>query len=32
VRSWFDNLATAVAEHDGNLIRFNPRFLAFARE
>jgi len=29
---WFDNLATAVAEHDGNLIRFNPRFLAFARE
>lgn len=29
---WFDNLATAVAEHDGNLVRFNPRFLAFARE
>jgi len=29
---WFDNLASAVAEHDGNLIRFNPRFLAFARE
>jgi transposase len=29
---WFDNLATAVAEHDGNLIRFNPRFLGFARE
>jgi len=29
---WFDNLATAVAEHEGNLIRFNPRFLAFARE
>jgi transposase len=29
---WFDNLASAVAEHDGNLVRFNPRFLAFARE
>lgn len=29
---WYDNLATAVAEHDGNLVRFNPRFLAFARE
>lgn len=29
---WFDNLATAVAEHDGNLVRFNPRFLSFARE
>ena len=29
---WFDNLATDVAEHDGNLVRFNPRFLAFARE
>jgi transposase len=29
---WFDNMATAVAEHDGNLVRFNPRFLAFARE
>lgn len=29
---WFDNLATAVAQHDGNLVRFNPRFLAFARE
>jgi transposase len=29
---WFDNLATAVAEHDGNLVRFQPRFLAFARE
>jgi len=29
---WFDNLATAVAEHEGNLIRFNPRFLTFARE
>jgi transposase len=28
----YDNLATAVAEHDGNLVRFNPRFLAFARE
>lgn len=29
---WFDNLATAVAEHAGNLVRFNPRFLGFARE
>ena len=29
---WFDNLATVVAEHDGKLIRFHPRFLAFARE
>ena len=29
---WFDNLATAVAEHEGNLVRFNPRFLAFASE
>jgi transposase len=29
---WFDNLMTAVAEHDGRLVRFNPRFLAFARE
>jgi transposase len=29
---WFDNLAAAVAEHEGNLVRFNPRFLAFARE
>jgi hypothetical protein len=29
---WYDNLATAVAEHEGNLVRFNPRFLAFARE
>src|ERR1700736_873843 len=28
----YDNLSTAVAEHDGNLVRFNPRFLAFARE
>src|SRR6266478_8244846 len=25
-------LGIAVAEHDGNLVRFNPRFLAFARE
>jgi transposase len=25
----YDNLATAVAEHDGRLVRFNPRFLAF---
>jgi transposase len=29
---WFDNLATAVAEHDGRLVRFNPRFFAFAKE
>lgn len=29
---FYDNLATAVAEHDGNLVRFHPRFLAFARE
>jgi transposase len=29
---WYDNLLTAVAEHDGRLIRFNPRFLAFARQ
>jgi transposase len=28
----YDNLATAVAEHDGRLIRFLPRFLGFARE
>lgn len=28
----YDNLATAVAEHDGRLVRFHPRFLAFARE
>jgi transposase len=28
----YDNLTTAVAEHDGRIIRFNPRFLAFARE
>jgi hypothetical protein len=28
----YDNLATAVAEHDGRLVRFLPRFLAFARE
>jgi transposase len=29
---WYDNLATAVAEHDGRLVRFQPRFLAFAKE
>ena len=29
---WFDNLATAVAEHEGNLVRLNPRFPGFARE
>jgi transposase len=28
----YDNLATAVAEHDGRLVRFLQRFLAFARE
>jgi hypothetical protein len=28
----YDNLATAVAEHDGRLVRFVPRFLGFARE
>jgi transposase len=28
----YDNLATAVAEHDGRIVRFNPRFLAFARD
>jgi transposase len=28
----YDNLTTAVAEHDGRIVRFNPRFLAFARE
>jgi len=28
---WYDNLATAVAERDGNLIRFNPRLFAFAK-
>jgi transposase len=29
---WYDNLATVVAEHDRPLVRFHPRFLAFARE
>ena len=29
---WYDNLATAVIEHDGNFVRFQPRFVAFARE
>jgi transposase len=29
---WYDNLLTAVAEHDGRLIRFHPRFLVFARD
>jgi hypothetical protein len=29
---YYDNLATAVAEHDGLLVRFHPRFLGFARE
>ena len=27
----YDNLLTAVLEHDGRLVRFNPRFLDFAR-
>ncbi len=28
---YYDNLATAVAERDGNLIRFHPRLFAFAK-
>lgn len=28
----YDNLPSAVAEHEGKIVRFNPRFLAFARE
>jgi transposase len=28
----YDNLLSAVLEHDGRIVRFNPRFLAFARE
>ena len=28
----YDNLLTAVAERDGRLVRFQPRFWAFARE
>lgn len=28
----YDNLWTAVTERDGRIVRFNPRFLAFARE
>jgi hypothetical protein len=28
----YDNLATAVAELDGHLVRFLPRFLGFARD
>jgi transposase len=28
----YDNLPTPVAEHEGKIVRFNPRFLAFARE
>jgi transposase len=28
----YDNLASAVAERDGRIVRFNPRFLAFAQE
>ena len=27
----YDNLTTAVTKHDGRIIQFNPRFLAFAR-
>jgi transposase len=27
---WFDNLATVVAERRGRLVRFHPRFLAYA--
>jgi len=27
---WYDNLATAVAERRGTLVRFHPRFLAYA--
>jgi len=29
---WYDQVMTAVAERDGQLIRFQPRFLAFARD
>jgi transposase len=29
---FYDNLATVVAEHDGRLVRFQPRFLGFARQ
>src|SRR6266478_1276755 len=29
---WFDNLATALAEHEGNFVRLHPRFLGFAPE
>jgi len=28
----YDNLAAAVAEHDGRIVRFLPRFLGFARD
>jgi transposase len=28
----YDNLWTAATERDGRIVRFNPRFLAFARE
>jgi transposase len=28
----YDNLWTAVTERDGRIVRFNPRFLAFARD
>ncbi len=27
---WYDNLATAVAERRGKLVRFHPRFLGYA--
>ncbi len=29
---WYDNLLAVVAERDGRLVRFQPRFLTFARE
>ncbi len=29
---WYDNMLTTVAERDGRLVRFQPRFLAFARD
>jgi transposase len=28
--AWYDNVATAVAERRGRLVRFHPRFLAYA--
>jgi transposase len=29
-QAWYDNLATAVAEHHGRLVRFHSRFLVYA--